>query len=333
MPPDVYRLIVEGEQTPDPPIYPNYSEPAFSLIQELILQQGMTITERVLRRYHLSLKTRGFVILSGLSGSGKTWLTEAYANAIGAIYRLVPVAPNWTTNEDLLGYYNPLTSVYHDTPFSCFLKEAADQYSQAVAAGVAPVPYHLALDEMNLARVEYYFAKFLSALEVRSRHGSASVELSPGQEVLLPPNLYFIGTVNVDETTHSFADRVYDRSQLIELDVDREALWEHLGDLPYRAAVMDTWDAVHEVAPFAYRVLDEIMSYIREAEELGTPWQEALDEQLLQKVLPKCKGADLRVEAALDRFVALANGNFMLSHAKASRMLEGFRQHGFASYF
>ena len=311
-----------------------YHEPYFEEISSAIFAQGMRIEERELRRYHLALKSRGFVILSGVSGTGKTWLTEAYARAVGAECLVVPVAPNWTTNEDLLGYFNPLDVEYHDTLFSRFLRSAAVEYERARAEKRGPKPYHLVLDEMNLARVEYYFAKFLSALEARSRYGTATIELGPQEDVLLPPNLCFAGTVNVDETTHGFADKVYDRAQLIELQLRREALSEHLGDAPYRETLMGVWDVVHDVAPFAFRVLGDIQAYVMlAAEELGVPWQDALDEQLLQKVLPKLKGADLRVGEALEKLVALTAEELPLSNAKATKMLEEFRLHGFTSFF
>ena len=310
-----------------------YVPPAFDEIQAAISKTGLRISERTLRRYHLSLKTRGFVILSGISGTGKTWLAEAYADAVCAKSMLVPVAPDWTTNEDLLGYFNPIDGCYHDTRFSHFLREAAHEYERAQAAGVVPKPYHLILDEMNLARVEYYFAKFLSAMETRARNGSGKIELGPEGAVCLGMNLFFVGTVNVDETTHGFADKVYDRAQLIELDAPRAALMEHVGDATYCEMVMAIWDALHPVAPFAFRVLDEMTRYINEATALGISWQHALDEQLLQKVLPKCKGTDLRIGDALRKFVELTNAEFPLSCTKADQMLEGFQQYGFASFF
>ena len=110
---------------------------------------------------------------------------------------------------------------------------------------------------MNLARIEYYFAKFLSAMEVRARNGTAALELAPGTDLLLTPNLYFSGTVNVDETTKGFSDKVYDRAQLLELPVDRDSLEQHLAGKPYADFLIDVWDNVHQVAPFAFRTLDE----------------------------------------------------------------------------
>jgi hypothetical protein len=323
--------------SPPPPELPiaddDYLEPPLPDIAAALAGAGMTIDERTLRRYHLSLKTRGFVVLSGISGTGKTWLAEEYAKAVGARPLVVPVAPNWTTNEDLLGYLNPLTQQYHDTEFSGFLREAATTFAAATAAGRQPRPYHLVLDEMNLARVEYYFAKFLSAMELRARSEDAFIELAPNDQVPLPPNLKFIGTVNVDETTHGFADKVYDRSQLLELTIDEDEVSQHLGDREFAPVLVEVWLVMREVAPFAFRVLDEITAYVAEASQEDVPWEEALDEQLLQKVLPKVRGTDLRVGGALRGFVDLSTDRFPLSYEKAVQMLRAFDEHGFTSYF
>lgn len=334
----VYRLKQQAKQHQS--VSPlsmarEYTEPSFDQIQLAILDQGMHIDEQTLRRYHLALKTRGFVILSGVSGIGKTWLAEAYASTVGAEYCLVPVAPNWTTNEDLLGYVNPLTEMsYHHTIFSYFLEAAALEYQQARNEGQTAKPYHLILDEMNLARVEYYFAKFLSAMEVRARSGSAPIDLGAQKVINLYPNLFFIGTINVDETTHGFADKIYDRAQLIELTASRDTLKTYIGSEPYGDLLVAVWDVVHEVAPFAFRVLDEVKVYVTATRNLGLEWEEALDEQILQKILPKCKGTDLRIGDALKKLESILPADtYPLSRAKIQRMIEGFQQYGFASYF
>jgi hypothetical protein len=137
----------------------------------------------------------------------------------------------------------------------------------------------------------------------------------------------------VDETTHAFADKVYDRAQLIELEAPRDLLQQHMGGAEYRDLVMQVWDAIHDVTPFAFRILDDIAVYVREADKLDVGWQDAVDEQLVQKILPKLNGADLRVGAALKRFIEIAADRLPLSYAKAVTMHEGFIQHGFASYF
>lgn len=310
-----------------------YAQPDLASIAESIRSLNLRIDDRTIRRYHLALASRGFVILSGVSGTGKTWLAEAYAQAIGARTLVVPVAPNWTTNEDLLGFVDPFSGAYRDTPFSRFLREASAAHTDARRDGRHPRPFHLILDEMNLARVEYYFARFLSAMELRMRAGEAQVELGPNDNVTLPPNLFFIGTVNVDETTHGFADKVYDRAQLIEVPASREALAEHLGAAPYRDLVLELWDAVHPVAPFAFRVLDDIGRYIEKGSPLGVQWEEMMDELLLQKILPKIRGTDPRVGDALQTVIRITDERFPLSNAKARAMRASYEQHGVASFF
>ncbi len=104
------------------------------------------------------LRTKDFVILAGDSGSGKTNLVKSFAKAVGGKSIIVPVKPNWTSSEDLLGYYNPLEKKYLATPFLEAMIEAEQNPT---------IPYFICLDEMNLARVEYYFADFLSLLETR----------------------------------------------------------------------------------------------------------------------------------------------------------------------
>lgn len=312
----------------------SYQPPPFEKIYEAVREKGMVIDRRTLRRYHVSLRTRGFVILSGVSGTGKTWLTKLYADAVNARRLLQPVAPNWTTNEDLLGYYNPVDGDYHHTAVSRFLRGAEEAYEDARADGHKPPPYHLVLDEMNLARVEYYFATLLSKMEKRKREGTAMLQLGPETEVLLPPNFSFIGTVNIDETTHAFADKVYDRAQLIEMEASKDRLREHLGEEPYVGVLMDVFGAIGGIAPFAFRVLDEIVEYVDVAQNHGSSWKEALDEQLLQKVLPKVKGTEPQVGEALSEFLEVVpEESYPLSHAKAQTMLDGFRTHGFTSYF
>ena len=300
---------------------------------EQIKRQGVALEERTLLRYHHSQKAGKFVILSGISGTGKTLLAEAYAEAVGAKSHLEPVAPNWTSNEDLLGYFNPVAGVYVHTPASLFLKEAAKEYEAAQVVGREPQAYHLILDEMNLARVEHYFAKMLSLLEVRTRHGSALLDLGGGESVTLYQNLYIVGTVNVDETTHEFADKVFDRAQLIEVGVNADLLFAEVASAAYGPVLREVWEAVRGPAPFAFRVVNEIRRYIEEAGTDGVPWQRALDEQLLQKVLPKLRGDAVLTEAPLKAFIEIAaRSNFTLSKAKAEEMLAR-AEHGASSYF
>jgi len=294
---------------------------------------GFLIGDDVIRRYHLAMMSRGFVILSGPSGTGKTWLAQAYANAIAARPKLVAVDPSWSSNEDLLGYLSPLDGFYHHTPFSEFVQEAAREWSSADLSSRTAREFHVILDEMNLARVEHYFSRFLSAMEVRSREGIARLDLAPGHAVELTPNLKFAGTVNIDETTHGFADKVFDRAQLLELPLLENYVEQYLEAEPYRDVVLQIWSALRPIAPFGFRVLEEMHHYVVAAGEVDIAWEVALDEQLVQKVLPRVRGADGRLDEALEAFLGALGGGFPLARAKVGQMREDYATHGFASYF
>jgi energy-coupling factor transporter ATP-binding protein EcfA2 len=290
------------------------------------------IDDDVIRRYYLAQSTRGFVILCGASGTGKTWLAQAYANVIGARQKLIAVDPSWSSNEDLLGYLSPLDGFYHHTPFSEFVADSAREWNASNQAGRVAREFHVILDEMNLARVEHYFSKFLSSMEVRTREGIARLDLAAGHTVELTPNLKFAGTVNIDETTHGFADKVYDRAQILELPLPREQVAAHMEGYPWAGTVMEIWDALVGVAPFGFRVLDEVNAYVIAATEIGTDPAHALDEQLIQKVLPRLRG-DASAGPAIDAFIGLTEGRYPLASAKARSMRAELNAHGFVSYF
>ena len=316
------------------PVALKIEEPEFPEIVARVQKTGLVIEPRLLRRYHAALRARGFAVLAGLSGAGKTWLTRVYAEAVGACYLLCAVAPNWTGPEDLLGHLNPLTGTFHATSFTRFLEKAGQEWLVARGQGRMARAYHLVLDEMNLARVEHYFARFLSAMEVRaqSADGCAGVELCPGRTVLLTPNLRFVGTVNVDETTHGFSDKVFDRAQLVEIEAPRTLIAGRLGEASHAQALLAVWDAVQPVAPFAFRVVDDVGAYLQEAVAAGATWQEALDEQVMQKVLPKMRGNEPRVGTALQALQHVC-AELPLSRERAAVMAERFAAHGFASFF
>jgi hypothetical protein len=115
--------------------------------------------------------------------------------------------------------------------------------------------------------------------------------------------------------------------------VSRDALSKHLEGRPYRNELLELWDAIAPVAPFAFRVVDEIAAYVDGAAEVDVAWEQALDEQILQKVLPKIKGTDLRLRTALSRFIEISEDRFPLSHAKAVALRAAFIEHGFTEFF
>lgn len=129
-----------------------------SYIHSYTFSKGIVYPRFMIEDFLTLLRTNDLIILSGLSGSGKSQIVKSFAEAMSGVAKIIPVKPNWTSSEDLLGFYNPLQKSYLTTPFLDALIEAERDPSRL---------YLICLDEMNLARVEYYFADFLSALESR----------------------------------------------------------------------------------------------------------------------------------------------------------------------
>jgi 5-methylcytosine-specific restriction protein B len=188
-------------------------------------------------RYLTSLLTKPFIILTGLSGSGKTKLAQAFAMWISESseqYSIVPVGADWTNREPLLGYPNSLNPQHYvkpDTGVLDILIRAHENFLANEKNLSKCKPYFLILDEMNLSHVERYFADFLSTMEsgdeLKLHSGSKRfAELdSFGKpiansiipaKIALPKNLFIIGTVNIDESTYMFSPKVLDRANTIE---------------------------------------------------------------------------------------------------------------------
>lgn len=144
---------------------------AISHIHSYLFNQDIIYPRYIIEDFMALVQTNDLIILAGESGSGKTNLVKSFAKAIGGKSFIIPVKPNWTSAEDLLGYYNPLEKKYLSTPFLEALLEAKNN---------PEVPYFICLDEMNLARVEYYFADFLSLLE--ERDGEPEIHLYSDSE-------------------------------------------------------------------------------------------------------------------------------------------------------
>ena len=181
-------------------------------LEEYALSQQFTFPAHRLRSYYIALKTKPFVILSGVSGTGKTRLAELFAEALTGLaprqFQLIPVRPDWNDGTALFGYWNVLANRYVSTAFLEIVRAAGLPENRQKA-------FFVCLDEMNLARVEHYLADYLSALESRAHR----IPLHEGEpELALPPNLFVTGTVNVDETTHGFSRKVLDRANTFDFD-------------------------------------------------------------------------------------------------------------------
>lgn len=189
-------------------------------IKLYIKSKGYSYDGGLIENFYLCLKSKPFVILAGTSGTGKTKLVKLFAEAIGAEYKLVPVRPDWSDSSDLFGHAN-IHGEFVDGAIIEFIENAMIDPDK---------PYFLCLDEMNLARVEYYFSDFLSLIETRRWDGDEivtdKIDLGKAgnekhEDLYIPENLYVIGTVNMDETTYPFSKKVLDRANTIEFsDVD-----------------------------------------------------------------------------------------------------------------
>lgn len=272
-------------------------------------------------------------------------LSEAKEVVIEAPNHLfLPVRPDWRDGKALIGYHNPLSGEYVRTDFLEFVLNAADDYRAGNRNAFLVI-----LDEMNLAHVEYYFADVLSVIESGRDSDGWTVEgipLAVGEEdadlperLHLPPNLYVVGTVNMDETTHPFSPKVLDRAFTIELtevdfagypppasggielgDAEKQALlnaFTQLGRYP-RIDKSDIHDVVNTHGRFradlqslntslrrsrmhfGYRVFDEITQFVFNAKENGLfSVEEAFDHAVLMKVLPKFNGSRGKLHSAL----------------------------------
>jgi 5-methylcytosine-specific restriction enzyme B len=185
---------------------------------------NLLFNNNLVLRFVAGLLTKPFIILTGLSGSGKTKLAQAFSEWISENkqqYSIIPVGADWSNREPLLGYPNGLDNESYILPDSGALQlilEASREINQNK-------PFFLILDEMNLSHVERYFADFLSIMET-----GKTIKLYDGdtrksghneiaKEITWPKNLFIIGTVNIDETTYMFSPKVLDRSNVIEFRV------------------------------------------------------------------------------------------------------------------
>lgn len=231
---DLNRLInIYEESMPDM----NNQDRSLLLVNDFnrsIEKAGLYYSKILINRFVASINTKPFVILTGLSGSGKTKLAQAFVQWICRSenqYRIVPVGADWTNREHLLGYPNGLSEELYVTPDSGAL------HLLMRAARNPELPHFLILDEMNLSHVERYFADFLSIMESGDKislYSGAdrkdSNDETVDKEIAWPDNLFIIGTVNIDETTYMFSPKVLDRANVIEFRISPDEMRSFVGN-------------------------------------------------------------------------------------------------------
>ncbi|MFB4158965.1 McrB family protein [Geomicrobium sp. JSM 1781026] len=303
-------------------------------IHNYISSKGFYFEKEEVTNLYLSLKTKPFVILSGISGTGKTMIVRWFAESVGATekngrFTVIPVRPDWSDGTDLIGFED-LKGDFNRGPVTNVILNAIADPDR---------PYFVLLDEMNLARVEYYFSDLLSVMESKKWQGGKQVSsrLLPfqldGMDVYLPSNVYLIGTVNMDETTFPFSKKVLDRANTIEFNRVRLDHLDFLMEAKEKSSIMlhnnrleaefltlkdvyaHTPEFVKEVtnelvrvnealmengSHVGYRIRDEISFYMVYNERDGLlTREEAFDLCLLQKILPRLSGSDARMREVL----------------------------------
>lgn len=322
-------------------------------INKYISAKGFSYENGLIENFYLSLKSKPFVILAGTSGTGKTRLVKLFAEAAGATsengrYKMVPVRPDWSDSSDLFGHVD-LNGKFVPGSIIDFVKKAELDSSY---------PYFLCLDEMNLARVEYYLSDILSVIETRdykdgiiqtvplidsTYYGSDASASGRYGTVRLPENLYIIGTVNMDETTFPFSRKVLDRANTIEFSfVDLVPNFEAVAKSSPQALSLNNsflkteflllsqcaeeseavsgycleLQKINEIlqkanAHVGYRVRDEIIFYLLNNKKYGLlPEEQAMDNELMQKILPRIQGSSLSVKNMLCELFKICAGDY-----------------------
>ena len=265
-----------------------------------------------IRRFVAGLAVSKLVILQGMSGTGKTSLAHAFGSFTDNPSTVIPVQPMWKERTDLIGYYNEFTKRFNESQLLIKMYEA--NYSGDV--------YITVLDEMNIARVEYYFAEFLSLLELPNASEryidvvSDKWETDPKQfidgRIKLPENMWFIGTANNDDSTFAISDKVYDRAMILNLDMKSERFaapktprraisadqFKSLADRAVkefavsrrnlsRLEELDKYLIEHFHITFGNRIMKQIKTYIPVYVACGGRELDALDDILAKKVIRK----------------------------------------------
>lgn len=269
-----------------------------SEFEDNLATTGFRFDTRLIKAFHTSLKVADcspMVVLSGISGTGKSLLPELYAHAVGMNFLQVPVQPRWDSPQDMLGFYNYMEHRYKATELSRLLWQS-DRFNNPAQAKNNPAMNLILLDEMNLARVEYYFSDMLSKLEVRrgidptneAKRRAAEIVLESGatseskdvRRIFVGSNNLFIGTMNEDESTQSLSDKVKDRANVLRFGrpkelsgaaANKEAFFKKYTNRMMTETMWKKWISTSGDGGISNlgQQMDEINSYLA---ELGRPF-------------------------------------------------------------
>ena len=279
-----------------------------------------------IRRFIAGMSVTHILIMQGMSGTGKTSLAYAFGEFLQNQSVIVPIQPMWKERTDMIGYYNEFTKHFNETVLLRKMYEA-DCNDEI---------YITVLDEMNIARVEYYFAEFLSLLElpnpdkryldVVSDKWDDDPKLLRDGQIQLPPNMWFVGTANNDDSTFAISDKVYDRAIVMNLDKKAEVFeaedadcvklsCTHLMKLideardtyalternRRRLTMLDEYLMEKFRITFGNRIVKQINQYVPVCLACGGDELDALDDILSRKVLRKLEAQNpVYVRSAAD---------------------------------
>ena len=299
-------------------------------------QLRLYYTEKMIRLFISGLSATKLVILQGISGTGKTSLAYAWGKFIRNDAIIASVQPSWRDRTELFGYFNEFTKKFNET----------DVLKGLYVAGYTDDVYVTVLDEMNIARVEYYFAEMLSILEMPSRD-EWIVELVPSAwdndpihlkngKLQIPGNMWYIGTINNDDSTFAVTDKVYDRAMPIDIN-DKgepfdpietesmninssylEGLFEVAkerhpltSEMEQKIADMDDYVIKHFRIAFGNRIVKQLRDFVATYIEAGGTEVDAVDYYIARKILRKFEQLNLAyIRDEIDPFVEYLDKSF-----------------------
>ncbi len=308
-------------------------------------QMKLYYTPEIVRRFVAGLAASKILILEGISGTGKTSLPYAFSRYLGYPATMVSVQPSYRDKTELLGYFNEFSKRFNETEFLRALYEAS--YREE--------PCFIVLDEMNLARIEYYFAEMLSVLEMPSQ-AEWIIDLVPtawpgdpmhldSGKIMVSPNTWFIGTANNDDSTFTITDKVYDRAMPIELNERASEIetdlyprcpirYEHLMDLfakakeeyPISESAMtkliklDQYLQTRFKLAFGNRIMKQLYDFIPCYVACGGNEIDGLDYIIARKVLKKFESTNIAfVRDEIKGLIEYIDKTFGESHMNDSR--------------
>lgn len=303
---------------------------------------GLYYTPELIRLFISAFSASRLLILQGISGTGKTSLAYALGHFLGNDSVIAPVQPSWRDRTELFGYFNEFTKRFNETELLSKMYEAT--YNQKI--------YITILDEMNIARVEYYFAEMLSIMEMPSKdEWVVNLVASPWENdpkkivngnFTLPGNMWYIGTINNDDSTFMVTDKVYDRAMPIDINekcakfdapkTERinisneyfESLFDEAfkkypvsADMLKKLDELDQYIIEHFRISFGNRIMKQIEDFVPAYVACGGKEIDAIDYLIASKILRKFEQLNLAfIKNELDEFINYLNVHFGKEHMK-----------------